>query len=350
MNIDKYNSFINSKSYNNFFHLFKCGTKAFTNENLKKITGFYVSLIFLLIQAILISIFIILYDYTNNNNKKSNPPKIIKFEIDSDYEEDKIPNQNFPSNNKIDDNKIYIDSKNNLKLSEKSRNKEDGNNQNIDISNNSKKKIFSNIDIYNKKCMIIGNTNNTNSIKKDQQGDINIYNNISRKKRSIKNLKPIQKNLGKNSENFIKQREIFKEDENIKINSKSSKSFMKYYWKLLLNEQLVISLFFNNKLLKFKFLIKIIRIIFVLSLDLCFNIFFLNQKYFGNKYIYFNDKYNIRYSSNKISLGEKFKYGLNNTIIVGLINSFICFFIQLIINYFFFNLKANINTNISRNK
>ena len=97
------------------------------------------------------------------------------------------------------------------------------------------------------------------------------------------------------------------------------------------------------------------KIVLILSLNIFFNVLHLEQNYFRKKYEYFNKKYNIRLSNlNKtISLNERLSYGFKNAIIPGLISFLICFIIQCIINYFFFNQKKylikfnNNNKNIS---
>ena len=92
--------------------------------------------------------------------------------------------------------------------------------------------------------------------------------------------------------------------------------------------------------------------IFIISLNIFFNVLHLDQKYFKNKYIYFNNKYNIvhEYLDQNIPLNERLSYGFKNAYISGLISFLICFIIQSIINYFFFNeylypLKYNIHIN-----
>ena len=94
------------------------------------------------------------------------------------------------------------------------------------------------------------------------------------------------------------------------------------------------------------------KIIFILSLNIFFNILHLEQKYFRRKYEYFNKKYNLRniYLNKAISLNERLSFGFKNTIIPGLISFYICFIIQGIINYFFFEKdleKFNKNNNTS---
>ena len=85
--------------------------------------------------------------------------------------------------------------------------------------------------------------------------------------------------------------------------------------------------------------------ILMLSLNMFFNLFHFEQKYFRKKYKHFNDKFKISYNflTKNISLNERFKYGFTNGIIPGLISFIICFIIQLVLNYFFFNIRKKIN-------
>ena len=84
--------------------------------------------------------------------------------------------------------------------------------------------------------------------------------------------------------------------------------------------------------------IKFMQFIFILSLNIFFNLFHLDQIYFRKKYNYFNDKYNIRYKflDNKISLNERFSYGFSHSIFSGLVSFILCIIIESIFNYFFF--------------
>ena len=83
------------------------------------------------------------------------------------------------------------------------------------------------------------------------------------------------------------------------------------------------------------------RFIFILSLNVFFNSLHLDQKYFRKKYEYFNKKYNLRYaySYERISSNEKFSYGFTYSLSSALISFLMCFIIQSILNYFFFNVK-----------
>ena len=335
--MEEYNFFINSKSNINNFNIFKCGKEAFLFNEIRINTGFYISIIFLTIQIILSLINIIFNIYLNNN--KPNPPKIKKFTIEDDFE-DSEDSKDLKRKESLNDKKEIIED-NEVNIYIKKKEKIDnkvGKINNIYLINSSN--VFDNKNIKN-------NNDNKQIIKENSNQDfINIFNKKSRKKRSIKNLKPIPKNLVKTYDYLINQSVINKKEENIK--TKISKSFCDYYWTFLSKEQLIINMFFHNKLLKLEIsfiplIMKTIRIIFVSYLNIFFNIFFLAQNYFRKKYIYFNNKYCIKNMTKKISLNERFKYGFKHTIFSGLLSFIICFFIQLIINYIFFSIDRDIN-------
>ena len=125
--------------------------------------------------------------------------------------------------------------------------------------------------------------------------------------------------------------------------------FMEYYWKLIQLKQPIINLFSPIKCLKIEeshipTLVKLMRIIFYFSLNMFFNLIHLEQKYFRKKYKHFDEKYNIRFAllKNKISLGERFTYGLSHAVLSGFISFLVCLIIQSIINFFLFNIKKKL--------
>ena len=128
-----------------------------------------------------------------------------------------------------------------------------------------------------------------------------------------------------------------------------SVSYWDYYLRLIQLKQPIIGLFSPIKCLKIEesyipTLVKLMRIIFIFSLNMFFNVLHLEQKYFRAKYKYFNKKYNIRYVylDKNISLSERFAYGLEHAILSGFISFLICLIIQSIFNYFFFNIKKKL--------
>ena len=150
------------------------------------------------------------------------------------------------------------------------------------------------------------------------------------------------------------QYELYQKTENIKFNDAIKKkniiSFWEYYFKLIQLKQPLINLFSPIKCLKLEennipTLIKIMRIIFILCLNIFFNIFHLNQKYFRKKFEHFNNKYNITTIklSKNISSNEIFSYAMTHEILSGFISFIICFVIKSIINFYVFNLRKKLN-------
>ena len=354
----EYQNFINSKTFINSFLIFKCGKDAFFLNNLKINGGFYISISFLIIQFILFIFFI-----TNKrkiNAVNSNPPKIQRFEIDEDLEEEEIDNnkniaekskiQNIhdsqDKNNQNDDNNIIVYTNSVESIT-------NNNLRNYKINNEKKDENVEGFDLFAQKEKELKNKKKLNEIQ------------LTRNRRSIKNISKIHK-TSTTKESFIEstvnqnKEEITKQEyeANKEVIIKSS-FFWEYYWEFLSLKQPIINLFAPLKCLKIidpniPTLVKIMKIIFFLSLNIFFNVFHLEQKYFRKKYEYFNNKYNIRYEflNKKISLNERLSYAFKNAIISGLISFLISFIIQSIINYFFFNHKKILikyNTELMRN-
>ena len=298
MSYEEYQNFVNSKSTINSFLIFKCGKEAFMLNNIKINPGFYISIIFLIIYIILYGFLFFLY-FKGRHIIKSNPPKISKFEKE----------ENNPKKSLIIFNGVESDKTNENVI-----------NKNIFMENNEMNNKF-----------------------------------VKDKKRSIKNIKhlpPIPKSLISNSQNILvkKEKEAINKEENINLNLKSPKSFKDYYWKYLSLEQPIINLLEPVKCLKIEnsyipITVKLMRVLIILSLNIFFNIFHLEQNYFRKKYEFFNDKFNIIYnvSNINISLNERIKFGFSHSFISALISFALCFIIKLLMNYFIFNIRKEIN-------
>ena len=131
---------------------------------------------------------------------------------------------------------------------------------------------------------------------------------------------------------------------------KPSISYMEYYCKLIQLKQPIISLFSPIKALKIEesyipTLVKLMRIVFIFALNFFFNILHLDQKYFVKKYEYFNKKYNLinSFLTEKITLSERFVYGLTHAVLAGFISFLICIIIQSFLNFFFFDIKKELS-------
>ena len=186
------------------------------------------------------------------------------------------------------------------------------------------------------------------------------FNNISNKKKIIIDLKLsensfINKSLNekvKQTNNMIIKKEKIKEKINTSLidylpfkeaKNKDFRSFIHLYWNILSLRHSLINLFswitcFNITNSFIPFQIKIIKIIFMIMLNIFINSLILTQDYFENKFYYFNNKYNIQYVEyeNKISSSEKIKYSMNKCFPRVIISFIICFIIQELIEYIFF--------------
>ena len=386
INNEDYIKFINSKSSINSFNIFKCANEAFTFNNLKINPCFYISIVFFTIYFLLYGLFIYFYFYKKYNIKKvlnSNPPKNQNYSKNDDIEEKEDSNEEILPNNKKDnsnDNHSTIYKKINTYFSEgeNKKNNDEKKHQSIEknklflhrdslkVLNNDDNSIVLNSDNINKSNIYINKENNikdniflnikeSNNIFLQTEGTLTInkkrkdsFKFINQEKR-IKNIEPIQKPIINSNSVIIKQKSVIQiEDEVIKIKNKIS--FFGYYWKILSLSQPIINLFYPIKYFTKEntyiiTLVKLIQFIFMLSLNLFFNVLHLEQKYFRKKYEYFNQKYNIRYEFlyKTISLNERFKYGFTNSFISGFISFVICIIIQLFLDYFFFNIKRKID-------
>ena len=97
---------------------------------------------------------------------------------------------------------------------------------------------------------------------------------------------------------------------------------------------------------------KIIRFIFLLVINMSFNIILLQENYFIKKYNYFNYKYNLEKSVEEnliISKIEIINYAFKHCFKNSCISLILCLIIQLIIGFSFFRTKKKID-NIIENK
>ena len=314
MTYEEYKIFINEKSKINSFLIFKCFKEAFLFDNLKINPGFYISVIFIFIQLILYILHLFAYlDNKTNIKINPNPPKVQKFEINDDFDDldDKEKEYN---KNKLLEDKQNSDKENEIIFlrieKNQSEKKKFTNINSTEINNNTNEVLITqkeiNINKIQKKSNIkkINNTedkhileinvNNIISTQKEVQNEKNVKfksTQNKKKKRSIKNLPPIQYNKT-TSNDFIEKTETktINKDNEIPI-LKISKSFKDYYWEILSLEQPIINLLEPIKILKIEksyipMIIKLNRFIFILSLNIFFNIFHLEQKYLRKKYNY----------------------------------------------------------------
>ena len=408
-NEEEYNNFIDGKKTANSFLLFKCAKKAFNAKNLKNNIGLYISCGLFLIQLVLLIVYITYKKSKNIKHKKilkSNPPKlgeIANFSISDDLEDDQEEKEigDFEKKNQKKEKNFFEEKKNEDNILNDDEDDDEGDDeQNIqekDIDSERERQIENEIidlggtitednlriqqnnfkrsrnwnksgkHLLSKEINKPRNKSKLNFLEEESfEGDeqINEGENTIAKKRSNKvyRNKKLFSIGSKESFNLSEMNEIkndiYQKTENIKFTDAIKQkeiSFWEYYWKLLQLKQPLINLFSPIKCLKLEennipTLVKVMRIIFILTLNIFFNIFHLEQKYFRKKFEHFNNKYNLineRMEGN-ISTSEIFIYGLTHAIISGFISFIICLIIQSIFNFFIFNSRKKLNVIASR--
>ena len=404
---EEYEDYINSKTSINSFLIFKCAKEAFSPKKLKYNVNLYISCAFLAIQIVLFSFYVGFHKskkiIKKNTSKKKeilkpNPPKIEKFSVSDDLEEENYPKiingkeDLIKINQEKDKQILYNDIESDDDVGDPEKNIQD---KDIDsvrereieneiinsggevteetltvkinhfrgkrLRNNkySQEIIYSESsqgqeEISSKKKYKFkfeddysgdeGSNPNTHMGKKGKKSrNINHY---STERNSLQNESFSPSEINNIQNDIIKKTEYISFTEAIK---NPSVSFWDYYLKLIQLKQPIIGLFSPIKRLKIEeshipTLVKLMRIIFIFSLNMFFNVLHLEQKYYRAKYKYFNKKYNIRYAylDKNISLSERFVYGLKHAILSGFISFLICLIIQSIFNYFFFNIKKKL--------
>ena len=142
-----------------------------------------------------------------------------------------------------------------------------------------------------------------------------------------------------------------------KSKKKDKRSYCEIYWHVLSLKQHIINFFTvcnccNITESYVPLPIRLIRSIFLIILAFLFNILFLNQKYFSQKFRYFNSKYkliagatdDLSFTPNEIVFteipgNEIWKYSFSHTFINALIVLAILIVVQFIIGVAFFSLR-----------
>ena len=415
MTNEEYNKYINSKSSINSFLIFKCAKQSFS-KNIKNNANLYISCAIIAIQILFYGLYVGLNykpkktkkNQKKTKNNKSNPPKIEKFSVSDDLEEE---NNDFNSFNEKGDFEKENQEKDkqiiyNEDVDEDDVGDPEKNIQDKDIDSVREKEIENEIinsggelteetlttrfnlfrerrfknkignyekEIINSESSQVNpedkpgqnkyklkfeeenfsgdegatemNNMNINKLKRNKNKKYNDLNQIERSSITSKeSFSPSEINNIQND--IIQKTEYANFTEVIK---KPLVSYWEYYWKLLQLKQPIINLFSPIRFLKIEesfitTLVKLMRFIFYISLNIFFNILHLEQKYFRKKYKYFNKKYNISYEllNEKISSNERFAYGLRHAALAGFISFLICLIIQSVLNFFFFDIKKKL--------
>ena len=182
-------------------------------------------------------------------------------------------------------------------------------------------------------------------INKKNNNDFKTLEHSAHNKSIIEKVKNNNNNILMNKQKFIKNINLALIDyfplEEAK--NKDFRPFICLYWNILSFRCSIINLFScfkKSKIMSYTPLtIRIIKIIFLLMLNLFMNALILTQDYFKEKFYYFNRKYNImnKYLENNISNREKVAYSMNHCFPRILVSFIICLIAHSFIEIIFFS-------------
>ena len=160
------------------------------------------------------------------------------------------------------------------------------------------------------------------------------------------------KNKGKKNPKADAQ-ESESESENLKLTDQDfleKKNFCQIYWLVVSLKQHIINYFSFIHCCKItkSFIplsMRIIKSLFLLVLSFVFNILFLNQTYYENKFNYFNE--NNKLMSDKsselvITTGERIEYAISNTFVGAMISFFLLIIVNFLAGFIFFSVRSDV--------
>lgn len=147
---------------------------------------------------------------------------------------------------------------------------------------------------------------------------------------------------------------------------KKKKTFCQIYWHVLSLKQHIINFFsfctcINITESYIPLPIRIIRSLFMVVLSFLLSILFLNQKYYSNKFKYFNEKYKLIAGTTDgvtitpeevvggVPSGELWSYSFSHTFVNGIIVFAILLVVQFIIGVAFFSLRNKVIEVLKKN-
>lgn len=147
---------------------------------------------------------------------------------------------------------------------------------------------------------------------------------------------------------------------------KKKKTFCQIYWHVLSLKQHIINFFsfctcINITESYIPLPIRIIRSLFMVVLSFLLSILFLNQKYYSNKFKYFNEKYKLIAGTTDgvtitpeevvggVPSGELWSYSFSHTFVNGIIVFAILIVVQFIIGVAFFSLRNKVIEVLKKN-
>ena len=367
----------------NNFPIFTCYKEGFNKNNLKSNIGFFIGIVLIVIQILSFILYIISSKPRTKVKITANPPNptnpespVQKNNSEMLYLEnfDEIMKENGMNRNKDKDNyEMNFQDKDELSEEYFSQDDEDfENKKTIDhllstegpLSQRGKKNAGK------LKDFAIGTKFDTYSVKirmetkkkekllfKDSENDSNSIKYSRNRKRSSysKNSEVISKSSFESADDY-KLKEIQKKNNSAKVCDSlldakkfNQISFCGFYCFILGLRQPIINLFVSNKCLCLgddyvPLSIKIIRFIFIITLNIFMNTLHLNHKYFYNKFKYFDKKYDLKnVDLEKISSTEIFVYAFLNSIISGFVSFIFCYLVQELLNRFVFNNRKKMD-------
>jgi hypothetical protein len=304
--------------------IIKCLGNGFVSKNMKANGGFFICIIVIVGQILLYVYYLLCSTPLINLHKsqlKGNPPKkiIILF---SDW------NKILSSKN-VPEGEIYIqprdDAEEQLLDEEKTYSNDDFNASNISLDTN--------VDGENRKKLT-----EKNKLKISEKAD--------------KRILILLKNKGKKNPKTDAQ-ESESESENLKLTDQNyleKKNFCQIYWMVVSLKQHIINYFSCIHCCKITksfvpLSMRIIKSLFLLVLSFVFNILFLNQTYYENKFNHFNEKYTLVHAESldlSVPTGERISYAFSNTFAGAMISFILLIIVNFLVGFIFFSVRSDV--------
>jgi len=304
--------------------IIKCLGNGFVSKNLKANGGFFICIIVIVGQIVLYVYYLLCSTPLINLPKsqlKGNPPKknIILF---SDW------NKILSSKN-VPEGEIYIqprdDAEEQLLDEEKTYSNDDFNASNISLDTN--------VDGENRKKLT-----EKNKLKISEKAD--------------KRILILLKNKGKKNPKADAQ-ESESESENLKLTDQNyleKKNFCQIYWLVVSLKQHIINYFSCIHCCKITksfvpLSMRLIKSLFLLVLSFVFNILFLSQTYYENKFNHFNEKYSLVHAESldlSVPTGERIGYAFSNTFASAMISFILLIIVNFLVGFIFFSVRSDV--------
>ena len=304
--------------------IIKCLGNGFVSKNLKANGGFFICIIVIVGQIVLYVYYLLCSTPLINLPKsqlKGNPPKknIILF---SDW------NKILSSKN-VPEGEIYIqprdDAEEQLLDEEKTYSNDDFNASNISLDTN--------VDGENRKKLT-----EKNKLKISEKAD--------------KRILILLKNKGKKNPKADAQ-ESESESENLKLTDQNyleKKNFCQIYWLVVSLKQHIINYFSCIHCCKITksfvpLSMRLIKSLFLLVLSFVFNILFLSQTYYENKFNHFNEKYSLVHAESldlSVPTGERIGYAFSNTFVSAMISFILLIIVNFLVGFIFFSVRSDV--------